>query len=229
MKQNIATSLIAAAFIAFSLPALADAPKPTTIDLAAEAGTKAENDLGRAQLYFEATDKNPSALSSKVNRAIAEALETAKPHTSVMTSTTGSTTYPMHDRDGNSIEGWRMRSTIQLESRDIPALSALIAELQKKLVISSLNMQPAPETRAKAADVAAVDAIRAFEERAEVLSNTLGKRYRIQHLSVQHGGSMPVYPMMRGSAMMAKDESAPLQGGQSEITVTVSGTIELID
>ncbi|MDX5363386.1 MAG: SIMPL domain-containing protein [Pseudazoarcus pumilus] len=230
MNRNVVPALFAALLIALSAPALAKPPAATTIDLSAEAGSKAENDLGRAQLYFEATDKSAPALAAKVNRAIADALETAKPYTTVMTSTAGSSTYPVHDREGNRIEAWRMRSTIELESRDMGALSALIGQLQQTLLIANLNMQPAPETRAKAANVAAVDAIRAFEERAEVLSNALGKRYRIRHLSVQHGGSTPVYPMMRASAMsFAKDESAPLQGGQSEITVTVSGTIELTD
>lgn len=230
MKRKVVPSLLLAALLALSAPALAEPAKATTIDLSAEAGSKAENDLGRAQLYFEASDKNAQTLAGKVNRAIADALETAKPFTSVMTSTAGSTTYPIHDRDGNRIEGWRMRSTIELESRDMAALSALIGQLQQTLLISSVNMQPAPETRAKATNVAAVDAIRAFEERAEVLANALGKRYRIRHLSVQHTGSPPVYPMMRASPMsFAKDESAPLQGGQSEITVTVSGTVELTD
>lgn len=229
MNRNVIFSLLAAALIALSAPVIAKPPAATTIDLSAEAGSKAENDLGRAQLFFEAQDTDASALASKVNRAIADALETARPYTSVMTSTAGSHTYPMHSNDGKRVEGWRMRSSIELESRDISALSSLIGELQQSLMISSVNMQPAPDTRAKAANVAAVDAIRAFEARAEVLANALGKHYRIRHLSVQHGGSMPVYPMMRVSSMKAEDASAPMQGGQSEITVTVSGTIELID
>jgi predicted secreted protein len=229
MNPKLIPSLLAAALIAVSSPVFAKPPAATTIDLSAEAGSKAENDLGRAHLFFEAQDADASALASKVNRVIADALETARPFTSVMTSTAGSHTYPVHSKDGKRVEGWRMRSSIELESRDISALSALIGELQQRLMISGVRMQPAPDTRAKAANVAAVDAIRAFEARAEVLANALGKHYRIRHLSVQHGGSMPVYPMMRVSAMMAEDASAPLQGGQSEITVTVSGTIELID
>lgn len=232
MKPALFAPLLAAALLTFAAPALAAKPRAeaaTTIELSAEAGSKAENDLGRAQLYFEAQHEDPATLAARVNRVIADALATARPYTTVMTSTGGSNTYPMHARDGNQIEGWRMRSSLELESRDLPALSALIGELQKTLMISGLRMQPAPETRAKAANVAAVDAIRAFEERAEVLANALGKQYRIRHLSVQHGGS-PVYPMLRMSAAMAsEDASAPIQGGYSEITVTVSGTIELTD
>jgi len=228
MKPSLLGLLLAASLLT-TAPLLAAESGPTTIELSAEAGAKADNDLGRAQLFFEAQDKDPSALASRVNAAIADALETAKPHTAVTTSTVGSHTYPVHSSDGRRVEGWRMRSTLELESRDIAALSALIGKLQQTMMIASVRMQPAPDTRAQAANVAAVDAIRAFEERASVLANALEKHYRIRHLSVQHAGSMPVYPMMRASAMAAEDASAPLQGGQSEITVTVSGTIELIE
>lgn len=222
--------LFALALLTLPAAVLAAEPAPTTIELSAEASSKAENDLGRAHLYFEATDADPAALAARVNRVIAEALERAKASPAVAVSTAGSSTYPVHSRDGAHIDGWRMRSTIELESRDIAALSALIGRLQQTLAIAGVNMQPAPDTRSKAANVAAVDAIRAFEERAAVLSNALGKRYRIRHLSVQHGGGMPVYPMMRVSAMAAEAAMpAPLQAGHSDVTVNVTGTIELTD
>lgn len=221
--------LPAVAAALFLLPASASAAEPATIELSADASSSADNDLGHAQLYFEATDTDTAALAARVNRRIADALEATKPYKSVKTSTVGTTTYPIHSQDGRNIDGWRMRSSIQLESRDIDALSKLIGELQKNLAISNVSMQPAPDTRSKAANVAAVDAIRAFEERAAVLANALGKRYRIRHLSVQHGGMSPIYPMMRTSLKAADAMSAPLQGGQSDITVNVSGTIELID
>lgn len=223
--------LFVCAVLMLPMAAMASKPKPTTIDLSAEASTRAENDLGRAQLYFETSDSDPAKLAGLVNRTITEALEKANKVESVTTSTAGTSTYPVHNKDGTKIEGWRMRSTIELESRDLAALSTLIGELQQSLALSSVSMRPASDTRRKAADLAAVDAIRAFEERAEVLAGTLNKKYRISNLSVQHGGGMPVYPMMMRAAAMDASESspAPLQGGHSEITVNVSGTIELID
>lgn len=207
------------------------APEPATIELSAEARGQAENDLGQAQLYFEASDADAAKLAAQVNRVIAEALETAGKVSSVTATTAGTTTHPIRSKDGNKIESWRMRSSISLESRDIPALSSLIGQLQQSLMLSGVSMRPAAETRSQAADLAAVDAIRAFEERAGVLAETLGKSYRIRHLSVQHGGGMPVYPMMMRAASVAADEAAPapMQGGHSDITVTIHGTIELID
>jgi predicted secreted protein len=228
----LARALLPLLLLAFVLaPAFASPAEPTTIDLSAEASTTVTNDLGRAQLYVEHTDTDTARLAERVNRIIAEALEVAKSVPEVHSSTAGITTYPVHTRDGERIEGWRMRASIDLESRDLNALSRLIGRLQQTLAVSSVTIQPATDTRAKAADIAAVDALRAFEARAAVLANTLGMRYRIRHLSVQYPGTPPVYPLMRANRMMATAEAmpAPIEPGQSDVSVTVSGTIELIE
>lgn len=222
--------LAAAAVAALVLPLTAAAVDATTIDLSAEASSTAANDLGRAELYFEATDADTAALATKVNRAIADALELARSAPTVSTSSAGTTTYPVHDRNGRQIESWRMRASIALESRDLAALAKLVGRLQQTLAVGNLTLQPAPDTRSKAADIAAVDALRAFEARAEVLANTLGKRYRIRHLSVQYPGLPPAHPMFRMRAMAAAEAMpAPIEPGQSDVTVSVQGTIELVD
>lgn len=201
-----------------------------TVELSAEANRSAPNDLARATAYFEATDKNAAALSSTVNREIAAALQLARKFSGVKASTSGVSTWPVHSKNGQHIEAWRMRSSIALESRDIPALSELLGKLQETLAVTSLVMQPAPDTRASTADQAATDAIRAFEARAQRIAETLGKRYRIRALAVNYGGSQPpIYPVMRSAAMMAESAPVPLEGGESEIVVSVSGTIELLD
>lgn len=207
------------------------AAEPTTIDLSAEAHSSAANDLGRAQLYVEQVDADTAALAERVNRIIADALELARSAPEVDTSTSGTTTYPVHSRDGERIERWRMRASIELESRDLTALSKLIGRLQQTLAVANVTIQPATDTRAKAADIAAVEAIRAFEGRASVLANTLGMRYRIRHLTVQYPGAGPVYPLLRANKMMATAEAmpAPIEPGRSEISVSVAGTIELVE
>ncbi len=204
---------------------------PATIDLSAEASRTAANDLAQASAYFEATDPDPATLSVTVNKAIQSALETAKQYPDVKVGTSGISTWPVYARNGQTIEAWRMRSAISLESQNIPALSELLGKLQQTLAITNLVMMPSAATRNAAADLAATDAIRAFEERAASLSSTLGKRYRLKHLSVNYGGGHgPIYPMMR-SNMVAMEAAAPapLEGGESEINVNVNGTIELLD
>lgn len=206
-----------------------DQDKKPTISLSAEASASAPNDLGRAQLYFEDTDRDTAALAERVNKVITQALETARAEAEVDTRSAGTSTYPVRNSEEQQIENWRMRSTIQLESRDTAALARLVGELQKTLAVGSLTMQPASETRDKAADDAAIEAIEAFQARAQTLADTLGKNYRIRDLNVQYPGMPPVRPMMRmAAADSAGAAFAPIEAGQSEVSVSVNGTIELI-
>lgn len=200
------------------------------IELTAEASRRAANDLAIAMAYYEATDADPAALSRRVNAAIAAAFELGKAYDGVQVSSAGVSTWPVHTKDGRSIQAWRMRSTIRLESRDIPALSELLGKLQETLAVSSLAMQPAPETRMSTADLAAIDAIRAFQARAKTIADTFDRAYRIRNLSINYGGMPPpVVPMMRAGAFAAEAAPAPLEGGESDVVVGVTGTIELTD
>ncbi len=88
----------------------------------------------------------------------------------------------------------------------------------------------APETRRKVEDETTRDAIRAFQSRAAVAADQLGKVWKIKQLNIQQGGSMPM-PVMRAGrgAMMAEAAPAPLEAGESQVTTTISGQIELAD
>lgn len=202
----------------------------TTVELSADARRAAPNDLAIASLYFEADDRNPGALARKVNGAIAAALDQARAHATVKAKSAGTATFPVYGKEGRRIEGWRMRSDLQLESRDLPALTELVGKLQGTLALSGLTLQPSPETRKSTADLAATDAIRAFQERAGAIAATLNKPWRIRHLSVAHGGSpRPPFPVARAAAFAAEASPMPVEAGETEIIVTVSGTIELTD
>ena len=101
---------------------------------------------------------------------------------------------------------------------------------QETLALAHLTMEPAPETRRKAVADVTVDALRSFEARAKLIADTLGRRYRIAHLTVgDHGLQPPPMPRMRAAVMAAEAAPAPLEGGESRVSVHVSGRIELLD
>ncbi|MCB1945553.1 MAG: cyclic nucleotide-binding protein, partial [Thauera sp.] len=63
-----------------------------------------------------------------------------------------------------------------------------------------------------------------------LIADTLGRRYRIAHLAVgDHGLQPPPMPRMRAAVMAAEAAPAPLEGGESRVSVHVSGRIELLD
>lgn len=203
----------------------------TTVDLTAEASRPAANDMVRATVYAEASGSNPAELARRVNQDIAEGLKTIKARTGISVKSGRQSTFPVYAQN-QKIESWRMHSELVLESRDAAALSELLGQLQQmRLAIGSVSQLPAPETRRKVEDEATRDAIGAFRQRAAVVADVLGKPYKIRHLSIQQGGQMPPMPVMRASraAMAADAAPPPLEAGESLVTTTVSGQIELAD
>lgn len=199
------------------------------IDLSAEASRAAANDMARATAYVEAGDAAPAELAKRVNGAIAAALQTAKNYPAVKTRSGATHTYPNYGKDGR-ITGWRMRSELLLESGDMAALSELIGKFQANLAVGNLMLMPAPETRRKAEDDAMLDAIAVFQAKAKLAAGALDKPYRVRRLSIAQVGQPPVIPIMRSARMAAAEAApAPIEAGESSVSVTVSGQIELPD
>ena len=203
----------------------------TTVDLTAEASRPAANDMVRATVFAEASGNNPADLARRVNQDIAEGLKTIKARTGISVKSGRQSTFPVYAQN-QKIESWRLHSELILESRDAAAVSELLGQLQQmRLAVGSVSQLPAPETRRKVEDEATRDAIGAFRQRAAVVADVLGKPYKIRHLSIQQGGQMPPMPVMRASraAMAADAAPPPLEAGESLVTTTVSGQIELAD
>ena len=203
----------------------------TTVDLTAEASLPATNDMVRATIYAEASGSNPAELARRVNQEIAEGLKTIKGKAGISVKSGRQSTFPVYGQS-QKIDSWRIHSELILESRDAAAVSELLGQLQQmRLAIGSVSQLPAPETRKKVEDEATRDAIGAFRQRAAVVADVLGKPYKIRHLSIQQGGQMPPMPIMRASrgVMAAEAAPMPLEAGESLVTTTVSGQIELAD
>ncbi len=210
------------ACLCLALPAIG-----ATVELSAEAGVSAPNDLLRATVAADVTGATPAEVARRSNSAIADALKTAKTYSSVKTRTGGAHTYPAYSSKGK-IEGWQMRSELQLESRDPVALGELLGKLQTSLVMGGLSAVPAPETRAKAEERAMLDAIAAFHARAKVIAGAFGKPYKIKTLNVASQGGQ-VRPLLEQRMTMAKAAPMPVEPGESQVTIVVSGQIEIPD
>lgn len=209
---------------------LAGAAAAMTVDLSAEASATAVNDLLRATVAADVSGGTPAELAQRANAAIAEGLKTAKAYPAVKVRTGNAQSYPNYGKNGK-IESWRMRSELLLESRDPVAMGELLGKLQTSLMMSGLSAAPAPETRAKAEERAMLDVIAAFHSRARIVAGAFGKSYKIKTLSVGTQGG-PVQPMMLKSqrmTTMAEAAPMPVEAGESQVTVVVSGQIEIAD
>lgn len=201
----------------------------TTVDLSASASRPALNDQVQASVFAEASGANAADLAQKVNGVVAEGLRLAKNYKEVKTRSGGTSTYPVYGKNGR-IESWHMRSSLDLEARDPAVLGELLGKLQATMGVSGVQFLPAPETQKKAEDEAMVEAVAAFRARAKLLGETLGKPWRIKHLSFDSSSSRPpVMPRMKAAMMAAEAAPMPLEGGDSSVTVHLSGQIELGD
>ena len=208
-----------------SLPAFAAA---TVVELSAEASLPAINDMARATVSAEASGATPGELSRQVNAMIAEGLKTAKATPGVKIESGNTSTHPVYSSKGGKIESWHMRSEISLESTNIAALSELLGKLQNSLAVSNLVLQPSPETRKKVENEAMLEALAAFKSRAKVVADAMGKPYKIKQLTVNTSGRY-IQPMFRAAAksMMADAAPMPMEAGETQVSATVSGQIEL--
>ena len=201
------------------------------VDLAAEAGRPAANDMVRASVYSEASGSNPADLARQVNGNIGEALKLIREKKGVTVKSGNQSTYPIYTQS-RKIDGWRMRSELLIESRDFGAVSELLGRLQQmRLAVGDIAQMPSPETRRQVEDEAMREAIRAFQNRAAVVAEQLGKGWKIKQMHINQGGGSPV-PIMGGAraAMLAADAApAPIEAGESTITTHVTGQIELED
>jgi predicted secreted protein len=222
--------LVAAALGLASFPAFAAEevkPKGTLVDFSVEASRPAKNDMARATVYAEASGANPAELAKRVNIAIDAALKSAGTFPKIKTQSSGMRTYPSYNRDGR-ITGWRMRSELALETLDMTALSELLGRLQETLAVGQLVLLPSPETRRQCEDEATLEALAAFQAKAKLIADALKKTFRIRQMNMSGSQPMERPMMMRASKMAAMDAApAPIEAGESRVSVTISGQIEL--
>ncbi|GAB2182283.1 SIMPL domain-containing protein [Denitratisoma sp. agr-D3] len=203
-----------------------EAAKGTLVDFTVEARQSAPNDQGSATAFMEADAASPAELARKVNGAIAQALALAKKTPAVQTRSGNTWTSPIYGKNDRAIVAWRMRSELLLESRDLPALAELVGQLQNTLGVGQIHLQPAPETRGKAEDQATQDAIALFRDKAKQIARQLGRDYRIVQLNVNSSRGQIYAP--KAMALRAEAAALPLEAGESQVTVTVSGQIEVL-
>jgi len=201
----------------------------TVIELQAEAQREIANDTLTAVFYVEASEPQAAQVADTLNRTLNQALAAAKDVKAVKARSGNSQTYPVYDRS-QRLTGWRGRAEMRVDTRDFAAGSALIAKLQSLLQLSSLSFSVSPEARRAAENELIPEAVTAFRARADIVKQALAAReYRIRRMAVSSGGAPAPRPMMmRAMAGASADVAAPqLEAGLSQVSVSVSGAIEL--
>lgn len=201
------------------------------IDFQTEVSQVLPNDLLRASLSIELSDKAPGQLARNLTLAMNDAMKKAKAFPSVKVATGNQQSWPIYGKN-QRLESWRGRAELTLESKDFKAAGELLAQLQDSLQLQGLNFVVSEDTRKDAEKALTKEAITAFRDKADAVRQTWGaKSYQLvqMNLGSTGGGNYPRPPMVM-MMKMADAEAAPapeMASGESRLSVSVNGTIQL--
>lgn len=228
MSMTISIKRLAVLLLwATATAALADntpTPQPV-VSVTANATVSIPNDRMHAFLRTEVDNTDAALAAAEVNRRIAQAVARAKAVAGVEVTTSGYSSYQINEQ--NRPARWRVAQTITLEGNDFAALAGLATRMQADdgLVLAGLNFSVSTRARRAAEEALTQQAIKAWQQRAQAVATGFGATaWRTGRVSVQASEDMRPQPMMRAAATTAM-AAAPVnvEGGNSDVTVTVSG------
>ena len=204
---------------------LESAPTPVpVVTITATATSNVANDRMHAFLRAEADNADAAAAANDVNGRMGRALARARAVAGVEASTAGYSSYQV--TEANKPQRWRVSQTLVLESGDFAALSALVSKLQSTdgLVLSGLNFSVSTATRRAAEDSLTQRAIQNWQQRAQLAVAAFGAGgWRTGCVTVQTNDYARPQPMYRSAGVAAASAPVAVEGGMSDVTVTVSG------
>ena len=200
------------------------------IDFQTEVNQVLPNDLMRATLSIELSDKNPGQLARALTQAMNESLAKGRSFHTVKLASGNQQSWPIYN-DKQRLESWRGRAELTLESKDFKAAGELLSQLQDKLQLQGLNFVVSEESRLAAEKKLTTEAIAAFREKADTVRQAWGaKGYSLVQMNLGSSGGGGGYPRPPMVMMMKMADAAPaaeMAGGESRVSVSVSGSIEL--
>ena len=227
--QTWTRGLAAAAFAIGAGSCLAADPAPTTVPvvtLTASSTASVPNDRMFAWLRADADNVDPARAAADVTARMAKALARAKAVAGVDVATTGYSSYQFTEK--NQPTRWRVSQTLKLEGGDFAAIATLATRMQAEdqLVINGMSFGVSPEARRKAEDALTQQAIKAWQARAQNAARGFGyEGWRTGKVAIQTGDYAPPRPMFRAAAAapMAAAPPVTVEGGDTEVSVTVAG------
>ena len=186
------------------------------------------NDTMHVSMNTYAEMQDPAKLAAKINNDMEWALQQAKQVQGVKINTGSYQTWPITRKEVTT--GWRGQQDLVLESADTETLSRLVGQLQDRLQIKSMSFTVSDEKRAEVENRLIDAALDSFKQRAGIIGDNLkASGFRIVEINVNSSTQRP--PMLRQAKMatmsMEASDAVAVEGGESDVSVTVNGTIEL--
>lgn len=232
--STLLPAVLAAATAALAAQAQAAEPPPQgVVSLSASATVEVTKDLLNVVLSTSKEGQDAATVQSQLKQALdaalAEARKAAKPG-QIEVQTGNFSLYPRYAPKGG-LTGWQGSAELVIEGKDISGIGALSGRITT-MSVARVSQGVSRELREKVESDLAAQAIARYRAKAAEYAKQFGySGYAIREVNVS-GTEAPGYapmPMVRAKAMssMASDESLPVEAGKAQLSVSVSGSVQL--
>jgi predicted secreted protein len=222
----------AAALISTAALAAEPAAPTGVIALTAAASVDVPRDMLSITLVASRDAADASAVQSYLKQALDTALAEARTvaRAGQIDARTGNFSLNPRYSTKNALSGWQGSAELVLEGRDLPGLSQLAGRIQS-MNIARVSQSLSREQREKAEASALTQAIGRYRAQAAEVTKQFGyASYTVRELNVSthEAGPGPV-PMFAVRAMAVQaDAPLPVEAGQTSVSVTVNGTVQML-
>ena len=232
--RSVMTAAVCAAGACAAVAQTCEPPMPrNVVQLSATSSIDVRQDLLTMVLATTREGLEPGAVQAELKTALDAALSEAKLQAApaqldVHTGTFS--LYPNQNKDGR-IASWQGRAELVLEGRDFARISAAAGRIQTMSVSQSM-FGLSREQRASAERDAQQQAIQRFRDKSIEVAKGFGMTgASLREVSIQANDQFPP-PILRMRSMaapvaMAADAPVPVEAGNSTVTVTVQGSVQL--
>jgi predicted secreted protein len=232
MRHPLRSGAFAALVALGTVVHAAETPPPQgVVSLAASATVEVARDL--LGVTLSATRDGPdaaavqSALKQALDAALVEARKVAKPG-QLEVQTGNFALFPRYGK-ANTITAWQGSAELIVEGRDMQAITALTGRITT-MTIARVGYNLSRESREKAEGEMAAQAIARYRARAAEIAKQFGYAgYTLREVNVSGSEpNFPPVPRVRAMSAASSDEALPVEPGKGAVTVTVSGSVQLV-
>lgn len=231
-SRSFAPVLISAIVLSAGAARADQPPLQGVVSLSASATVEVTKDLLNVVLSTTREGQDAAAVQTQLKQALdaalAEARKMAKPG-QVDIQTGNFSLYPRYAPKGG-INGWQGTAELVVEGKDMAGIGALTGRITT-MTVARVSQGVSRELREKVEGEVTAQAIARYRAKAADYAKQFGYAgYVIREVNVgtsEPPGFVPM-PMVRAKAMsMAADESLPVEAGKAQVSVNVSGSVQL--
>lgn len=171
-------------------------------------------------------------LKAVLDAALAEARPAAQPGSALEVRSGAFSLYPRGNRDGR-ISAWQGTAELVLSGNDLERIAALAGRIQGMAVAQTVfGLRREQRERLEQQAQAQAQAIERFRARAGEIARGFGfSSYSLREININSqelGGQIrPRFMATEAKVSMTADAPLPVEAGQAQVQVTVSGTVQL--